>query len=243
MADQWLSIVEYARCFNISDMTVRRRIKNGKLHAVLKEGKYYIPIADDISKPSSRFHHSTEDIGEPEPREFFKHRWDNDESEDEDYFEVPNKSHHKQSKKSERLRYPGERYKSHFSSQDEKRHVQAGSYQSNKRLKQNEVKRPQNVRNFSHLPKEITGSFDNQAASMIETEALLEFCNTAMRSLDHSKKVIEESFKNKVEALEEKTKALEAQLGEKDLKVEDLKQKVEDFQLLIKIIESAKKKN
>lgn len=44
MAEQWLSIVEYARTFKVSDMTVRRRIKTGKLHAVLKDGKYYIPI-------------------------------------------------------------------------------------------------------------------------------------------------------------------------------------------------------
>jgi hypothetical protein len=46
MAEQWLSIVEYARSFAISDMTVRRRIKTGKLKAVLKDGKYYIPTAD-----------------------------------------------------------------------------------------------------------------------------------------------------------------------------------------------------
>src|SRR5690606_30498308 len=44
MADQWLSIVEYARTFKVSDMTVRRRIKTGRLHAVLKEGKYFIPV-------------------------------------------------------------------------------------------------------------------------------------------------------------------------------------------------------
>lgn len=44
MAEQWLSIVEYARTFKVSDMTIRRRIKTGKLHAVLKDGKYYIPI-------------------------------------------------------------------------------------------------------------------------------------------------------------------------------------------------------
>ena len=44
MADQWLSIVEYARTFAVSDMTIRRRIKTGRIKAVLKEGKYYIPI-------------------------------------------------------------------------------------------------------------------------------------------------------------------------------------------------------
>ena len=45
MAEQWYSIVEYARAYSISDMTVRRRIKNGKLHAVLKDGKYFIPVS------------------------------------------------------------------------------------------------------------------------------------------------------------------------------------------------------
>ena len=45
MAEQWLSIVEYARAFSVSDMTVRRRIKTGRLRAVLKEGKYYIPVS------------------------------------------------------------------------------------------------------------------------------------------------------------------------------------------------------
>lgn len=56
MSQTWLSIVEYARAFNMSDMTVRRRIKTGKLDSVLKEGKYFIPVALDQSgsyiKPS-----------------------------------------------------------------------------------------------------------------------------------------------------------------------------------------------
>lgn len=45
----WLSIVEYARKFAVSDMTVRRRIKNGKLKAVLRDGKYYIPRDDTVN--------------------------------------------------------------------------------------------------------------------------------------------------------------------------------------------------
>ncbi len=53
MSDQWLSIVEYARQFNISDMTVRRRIKNGKLQAILREGKYYIPITGSVQAPQA----------------------------------------------------------------------------------------------------------------------------------------------------------------------------------------------
>lgn len=50
MAEQWLSIVEYARTFAVSDMTVRRRIKTGRLHAVLQEGKYFIPVPAESAK-------------------------------------------------------------------------------------------------------------------------------------------------------------------------------------------------
>lgn len=46
MTDQWMSIVEYARTYSISDMTVRRRIKTGRLHAELRDGKYFIPVKD-----------------------------------------------------------------------------------------------------------------------------------------------------------------------------------------------------
>lgn len=49
MSEQWMSIVEYARTFAISDMTVRRRIKNGKLPAVLRDGKYYIKVDESRS--------------------------------------------------------------------------------------------------------------------------------------------------------------------------------------------------
>ena len=45
MNEQWYSIVEYARTFSISDMTVRRHIKTGKIKAVMKDGKYYIPVS------------------------------------------------------------------------------------------------------------------------------------------------------------------------------------------------------
>jgi len=47
MAEQWLSIVEYARTFDISDMTIRRRIRTGRIQAYLRDGKYYIPVQSD----------------------------------------------------------------------------------------------------------------------------------------------------------------------------------------------------
>lgn len=47
MADQWLSIVEYARETGISDMTIRRRIRTGRISAELRDGKYFIPVTVD----------------------------------------------------------------------------------------------------------------------------------------------------------------------------------------------------
>ena len=42
MSEQWLTIIEYARNKCVSGMTIRRRIKSGKLSAVIRNGKYYI---------------------------------------------------------------------------------------------------------------------------------------------------------------------------------------------------------
>jgi excisionase family DNA binding protein len=41
---QWLSIVEYARTFGVSDMTVRRKIKTGKLEHEMRGNKYFIRV-------------------------------------------------------------------------------------------------------------------------------------------------------------------------------------------------------
>lgn len=44
MEEKWMSINDYSRSFAISDMTVRRRIRTGKLKAVLRDGKYFIHV-------------------------------------------------------------------------------------------------------------------------------------------------------------------------------------------------------
>src|SRR3989338_5263511 len=51
MSDSWMYIIEYARYYKVSDMTVRRRIKTGRIQAELRDGKYYIPANETgISK-------------------------------------------------------------------------------------------------------------------------------------------------------------------------------------------------
>lgn len=56
MSQQWMSIVEFARANNVSDMTVRRRIKNGKLSAVLRDGKYFIATSESGVAPTRTTH-------------------------------------------------------------------------------------------------------------------------------------------------------------------------------------------
>ena len=48
MNERWLSIAEYSRAFEVSDMTIRRRIRTGKLKAVLREGKYFISVVNAL---------------------------------------------------------------------------------------------------------------------------------------------------------------------------------------------------
>jgi hypothetical protein len=67
MAEQWLSIVEYARTFAVSDMTVRRRIKTGRLHAVLQEGKYFIPVPAESSNKTMRTVEARAESEKPTP--------------------------------------------------------------------------------------------------------------------------------------------------------------------------------
>ena len=43
MEENWISILEYARQHQLSHVSVRRKIKTGRLQAVLKDGKYFIP--------------------------------------------------------------------------------------------------------------------------------------------------------------------------------------------------------
>ena len=68
MAQQWMSIVEYARTFAISDMTVRRRIRTGKLDAELRDGKYFIPVLSDASGNPIRGHVSKGNLQQSHPK-------------------------------------------------------------------------------------------------------------------------------------------------------------------------------
>ena len=57
---EWLSIRDYANQHQISDMTVRRRIKSGLISAILKDGKYFITRQESIAQSRFEDHSLTE---------------------------------------------------------------------------------------------------------------------------------------------------------------------------------------
>ncbi len=66
-SNDWHSIIEYARYHQISDMTVRRHIKAGKLHAILRDGKYFIPPQDAFVQTPSKNQPTPTREAKPQP--------------------------------------------------------------------------------------------------------------------------------------------------------------------------------
>lgn len=201
MAEQWLSISEYARTFGVSDMTVRRRVKTGRLHAVLKEGKYFIPVqlngaaaasSQTVVPPSKRPGSEMQVIkGHPQAHKTF----------------MASESRHPPLQQMMRERDP-------------ESHVQAplrGDYVA---TEDHDVMVPQSLRRPLQAAE----------TSLVDTRALIAFCEATMRKVSEGERRTVEKFKSKLEALE-------ATLISKDLEIKALRQQGEDLQLLVKILE------
>lgn len=215
MAEQWLSIVEYARTFRVSDMTVRRRIKTGKLHAVLKEGKYFIPIPVDGGR--SAMH-----AAEPEPERA-----------------------QPAAAPAAAVAYPrraGEMQviKGHPAAQSTyapQQHVAPPQHAGRPEVTPRSYPAPSSqqsvYREEEHdpaVPQSLSRPLGAQDTSLVDTRALLAFCEASLRKLNEGERRTVEKFKSKLEAVE-------AHLLARDHEIKALRQQVEDLQLLVKILE------
>lgn len=207
MANQWLTIVEYARHYAISDMTVRRRIKTGKLHAVLKDGKYFIPLDQSSpqevhtpssmhhkQKPITRYDHNSPHLNQGVPNQT---RPDSFQSKDAEPFKHyrPKSEHLNQAKNLEEP-FP--------------RPIPQTRY---------EETRPTNRIQTEPKPTNQISLADFQ-----------QFCDSMLRQLSETERIIEEKYAQKAEVLELK-------IRERDSEISRLKQEVEDLTLLIQVIE------
>jgi len=212
MAEQWLSIVEYARTYSVSDMTVRRRIKTGKLHAVLKEGKYYIPVPVDgagSARTSSR--DQLQAPSRAAAREATPRRT-----------EISVVKSHPLAQKT----YPAssstgdllQTGPSHLSAQVDDVEVGIGGMSA-------PILAPD-----TPIPNSLRTGIEQRSMSMVDSRALLAFCDGSLRSSNAAEKKLEELYRTRFEALTQ-------QLNNKNLEINSLKQQLEDMQLLVQILE------
>jgi hypothetical protein len=222
MAEQWMSIVEYARTFKVSDMTVRRRIKTGRLHAVLKEGKYFIPIPVGESRGQAAV------TGEAAPRY------------EADAHHAPEPPRHARAQ-SEMVVIKGHpaAHKTYATVPPALPVVTPP--QTYDHRPSATFRAPEPASDFgidgdgdAILPSSLRRPFATQDASLVDTRALLAFCEATLRKLSESERRQAERFKSKVEALE-------AQLANKDLELKQARQQLEDLQLLVSVLDGKKR--
>jgi len=210
MTEQWLSIVEYARTFQVSDMTIRRRIKTGKLHAILQDGKYFIPVAGN----------NTSSVRPSQPT---APRYNPDRL-------TPIST----TSNSSAIYNSGPDTVRQAPPANKDGHVLKGH--------QIAVK-PMHMANFSQLEAQSAGDTTiptslrrpllGQDTSLVDTRALLDYCEVSLRKVTDNERRTVEKFKFKLEALE-------ATLENRDREIKSLRQQLEDLQLLVKILERRK---
>lgn len=192
MAQQWYSIVEYARVFSISDMTVRRRIKTGKLNAVLKEGKYYIPVDDRSMQEPTMNRAMPEPTPAPAKREPVVHRPET--MQQQTYSERSQYSY----------RSPG------HVTQDNREFVNKNYSDS----------RPKVVAN--HIPNSVMRPVERAESLVLRADHLIKFCDEMLGELQESKNQNRDLYLAKIKTLEAKLAAKEVELQQSAQQVEDL---------------------
>ncbi len=221
MNDQWLTIVEYARACNVSDMTVRRRIRNGKLNAILRDGKYLIPFA---SRPSTAL--PAHDLSRQSDPDSAKSNF----GINREHLMVKSHPQAQTTYGLDEVQSPA------FASLELglQKSPRVGAPVSPASAGGAVVqKRPVDLGTSHILPKALSVPVSRQETVSIEAMALIEFCESMVRRLDKSEEAIRKEYLAR-------TNELEARLQAKEMEVMQLKQQVEDLQLLVSVIDRSK---
>jgi len=210
MAEQWLSIVEYARATGISDMTIRRRIRTGKIKAELKEGKYFIPLTIDQATGAVVFN-------KPSPQSHMSH---------------PVKNRPNPGFPSERSMPVVRRAEDEmFLASDAQ--VRAGNISSSRPLQSSHANLTQNIDSWSSVPANLTNPLVDAGLASVEARALIEFCDRALEQAKTTVQSVEGKYGARLESMN-------AQIRGKDQEIKGLNQQIEDLQLLVQILERKK---
>lgn len=199
--EHWLSIVDYARMFNVSDMTVRRRIKAGKLPAKLIDQKYYIAVpATQSAAPQ---------------------------------VQSPQTMHRQQASQSQtysQSQHYANPIKNHPQAQRTYATQQMGGYSES--ISQDTYERSND--DGAIIPGSLKRPLASYEASLVDTRALLAFCEASVRKIGEIERRQIEKFKAKLETLE-------VSLEAKDFEIKTLKQQLEDLHLLVKFLDEKRR--
>ena len=196
MTEQWLSIVEYARTFSISDMTVRRRIKTGKLRAVLKDGKYYIPVSDGQSFQTNA---DTDVTGAPAPQSQVVVK--GHPAADRTYPTAVTTPAPVQARPA-----PGR---------------ESGAVAHVPSVRADDISTAPST-NYNHIPNELARSVASEQQVSVEAKALLAFCEAALKKVNDSERRQSEKFRAKFTAIESKLEQKDMTIQKLQQQVEDL---------------------
>ncbi|MBP6217375.1 MAG: hypothetical protein KA436_02185 [Oligoflexales bacterium] len=226
MADKWLSIVEYARHFNISDMTVRRRIKTGRLSAELKEGKYYICLHDKAHLREPVANRET-----PSPRA----------SGMREYSASPVQKIDKTPFRRPEFRREYLSSDSGHSSQiEDQRHLydaQTGDTSFPSLTPSSDVTTPSKNAFYPMIPSHLNSALKDRSTLLVETNELLHLCDSTLRAAKEHEKILEKNNNAQISLLEQKIRSLESEIQVRDQRIIKLTQDVEDLTLLVKMME------
>jgi hypothetical protein len=231
MAEQWLSIVEYARTFNISDMTIRRRIRTGRIQAYLRDGKYYIPIDTDPNtgepiKQSSKAKAAVAANSLPMKSHPNAERT------------IPQvRSHGQFALEQEAYIEPrGQQSRSNYQ-EPLSRHmhvsepaIKAHTAASTPHVRRPDIRVSNSVTSYSQIPSDLVSSIVAAPEVSVESQALLEYCNSSLATVKDIERHVEGHYAARMETTME-------QLRTRDREISKLNQQIEDLQLLVQILE------
>ena len=198
MAEQWMSIVEYARKFAISDMTIRRRIKTGRLHAVLKDGKYYIPVANEQSASQQRHNQMEARLR----NDFEPYSQAQDEAPPQQTREMV--KHHPAPQRTVVAR------------------PQVPARETYVQQPKNQFSAPEPGVSAGLIPTSMRMGLEESPISSVETKALLDFCDSVLRRFSKLEQRVEDSYKAKFSVVEQQLAIKDQEINKLRQQIEDL---------------------
>lgn len=198
MAEQWLSIVDYARATGISDMTIRRRIKTGKIPAQLKDGKYFILVDIDhngeMRRDRAPHHASSPQVVKNHPSADRTMGY-----------------HHERPTPVVRRGGGGmEGSSQSFSGNRVHSSSQLTTFVSPKNIKLN------------HVPESLAEPLVDAGMASVEARALIEFCDRALDQAKQTVQSIDAKYTAKIESMNAQLQVRDQEIKSLNQQIEDL---------------------